>query len=32
MKAKLLAKHKIWLDMGKSGLKEYKFETFTGKR
>jgi hypothetical protein len=32
MKAKLLVKHKIWLDMGKSGLKEYTFETFTGER
>jgi hypothetical protein len=30
-KALLLTKHHIWLEMGKSGLKEYKFETFTGK-
>jgi hypothetical protein len=32
IKAHLLEKHKIWLQMGKSGLKDYKFESFTGKR
>jgi len=31
-KAKLLAKHKIWLEMGKSGLKDYEFEIFAGKK
>jgi hypothetical protein len=28
VKKRLLEKHKIWLEMGKSGLKEYSFETF----
>lgn len=29
IKTKLLAKHKIWLEMGKSGLKDYEFEMFS---
>ncbi len=32
VKAKLLAKHGIWLEMGKSGLKDYDFTTFAGAR
>lgn len=32
LKLRLLVKHKIWLEMGKSGLKDYEFETFTGKK
>ena len=32
IKARLLTKHGIWLEMGKSGLKDYEFETFTGVR
>jgi hypothetical protein len=32
LKARLLSRHKIWLEMGKSGLKDYQFEIFTGKR
>jgi hypothetical protein len=32
IKAKLLAKYGIWLEMGKSGLKDYEFQTFTGAR
>jgi hypothetical protein len=32
LKVKLLSKHKIWLEMGKSGLKDYQFEIFTGKK
>jgi hypothetical protein len=29
IKARLLAKHGIWLEMGKTGLKDYEFEIFT---
>jgi len=32
IKAKLLAKHGIWLEMGKSGLKDYEFRVFAGKQ
>ena len=32
IKAKLLAKYGIWLEMGKSGLKDYEFMTFTQAR
>ena len=31
-KALFLKKHHIWLEMGKSGLKDYSFDTFTGTR
>ncbi|HWG18926.1 MAG TPA: hypothetical protein VG225_00250 [Terracidiphilus sp.] len=30
LKLKLLNNHQIWIEMGKSGLKEYEFATFTG--
>ena len=30
LKLKLLYKHKIWIEMGKSGLRDYEFELFTG--
>ena len=30
VKATLLVKHKLWLEMGKNGLKDYEFQTFTG--
>jgi len=32
LKARLLSRHKIWLEMGKSGLRDYEFRTFTGAR
>jgi hypothetical protein len=32
IKLKLLKNHRIWLEMDKSGLKEYQFETFIGAR
>jgi len=30
LKLKLLDKHQIWIEMGKSGLRDYEFQTFTG--
>jgi hypothetical protein len=30
LKLKLLDKHQIWVEMGKSGLRDYEFQTFTG--
>jgi hypothetical protein len=30
LKLKLLNSHQIWIEMGKSGLKDYEFATFTG--
>jgi hypothetical protein len=32
IKAKLLTKHRIWLEMGKSGLMDYRFEIFMGRK
>ena len=32
LRLQLLEKHRIWLQMGKSGLKDYKFESFIGKK
>lgn len=32
LKLRLLERNKIWLEMGKSGLKDYEFERFTGAR
>lgn len=32
IKAKLLLDYELWLEMGKSGLKDYEFETFIGKK